>query len=277
MWSSTNWRRMKEGGREGGAWWELMFMSDWLQDLNSWNIWVWVWQQWHMFFWKWWLTSLELYLHAWAASTESNPRKGMRLWHQLVWYIVERASVASIGVCFQGSRRGIGALFVCLEGKHRAQSVQGSVALPEHRSEATCPPLLQSLFAGEVFFTEGFAFDEKLYRKPILLKKERNAHPILPCLFLQLFDKISIVPSSRCLREVMRRRKLKCRDKLSSARDDRTCYLSHKERDVAKESVFIFLPFIRKIMLTRYCYQTKASAEPRGSSLCFLSDFSSFN
>lgn len=50
--------------------------------------------------------------------------------------------------------------------------MKGSVALPKRRSEATCQPFLQSLFAGEVFFAEGFALDEKIYRKTVLLKKK---------------------------------------------------------------------------------------------------------
>lgn len=101
---------------------------------------------------------------------------------------------------------------------------RGSVSLPEHRSEAA-PQLEPNFTCRPSFFL--------LYPCGEICRKERCFLMFyLMGFFHQVSKRISAGLQTRCLEEVMQQQKLKCRDKLSSAREERTRYLSNKERDL---------------------------------------------
>lgn len=176
MLNSTNWRQMKEGG----AWWQLMCMTDALQDLDSGKystspfVWVWSKTENHILVWLVNSVSLEPYLHAWAALTESNHRERIGLWHQLVCFIVERVPAASIGVCFQQSWRVCmrDRSTVCLSGGETQGPVSGGVC------RAPWAQIWSSLSAWAKFcLQEKFSLlypYGKICRKTIISKKKER-------------------------------------------------------------------------------------------------------
>lgn len=148
--------------------------------------------------------SLEPTLHTWAALTESNHRERIRLWHQLVGYIVERVPVASIGICFQGSWRICtrDRSTVCLSGGETQGPVSGGVCHTPWAQICSSLPAWAKFYLQEKFsllYPSG-----KICRKTIIPKKTERCSLIfyLFILFLQVSNRISTVLYTWGLEEV---------------------------------------------------------------------------